>query len=140
MLLGFMSSSKTESIGLVGNGAFLPIPAAEVPPNTRGFGSRLVDRLKRVDLVTLYKSRLVAQNYITEGAAGIATKSPTVQRLSQRLIFSLAASMPNTEPLLRDISHAYLHSDTYQEREVYIHPPPEMGFPEGTVLKEIKPL
>lgn len=122
------------------NGTFLPVPEDSVPANTRVFGSRFVDELKRVDLGTLFKSRLVAQNYGDEGAAGIAPKAPTVQSFSQRLMFLLAASVMGTKPFLRDISQAYLQSDTSLEREVCIYPPPELGLPDETVLKVMKPL
>lgn len=43
-------------------------------------------------------------------------------------------------PFLRDITQAYVQSDSTLERDVYLKPPPEMNLPPGSVLKVMKPL
>jgi hypothetical protein len=41
---------------------------------------------------------------------------------------------------LRDISQAYVQSNTQLSRDFFIRPPPEFGLPQGSILKVIKPL
>lgn len=80
------------------------------------------------------------QNDADEGSASVATKAPTVQNFSQRLLLALSASLPKMPAFLRDISKDYTQSSTDLEREVLIHPPTELEFPPGTVLKVVKPM
>jgi hypothetical protein len=75
----------------------------------------------------------------------ILTQSPTVQRVSQRLILVLAVTLRNknneTPTLyLRDISQAYVQSRTPLARDFYAKPPPELGLPPNTILKLVRPL
>lgn len=39
-----------------------------------------------------------------------------------------------------DITQSYLQSDSSQQRDVYLIPPPELKFPKGQLLKLIKAL
>ena len=59
---------------------FKVVKRSSVPSNQRIYGTRFVDAMKTVHGVEKAKSRLVAQNYMDQAAAKIATKSPTVQR------------------------------------------------------------
>lgn len=59
-----------------------------------------------------HKYRLVAQNYADKGAAAISTKAPTVQRFSQRLSLNIAASLPEMSTYTRDVTQAYIQSNT----------------------------
>lgn len=88
----------------------------------------------------IFKSRLVDPNCSDEGAANVATKAPTVQRFSKRLMLALDASSPDKSAFLRDITKAYTQSNSRLEREVYIRPPAKMEMEAGTVRKVIKPL
>ena len=135
----FAASRKTELQGLIVDGTFEVVHKSLVG-NSRIFGSRFIDELKYVGDTEKKKSRLVAQNYADVEAASIATKAPTVQRFSQRVALSIAASLPNMKVYTRDVTQAYIQSRSRLEREVYIRAPKEMELKDGYVLRVIKPL
>lgn len=62
--------------------------------------------------IYIYKFLLVAQNYSDFGEARFGTMEPTVQIINQRLVYALAASMPGTNPFIRDITQSYTQSIT----------------------------
>ena len=98
------------------------------------------------------KSRLVVQAYNDQEKELVLTQSPTIQRVSQRLILCIAAMKlhndihhhDSTHLYLRDISQAYVQSATNLNREFYIRPPQELetelGIEKDSVLKVLKPL
>lgn len=136
----FSASIRTELKGLVNNGTLLLVPVANVLAVIRIFGILFVDKLKKDYYVALFKSRLVARNYGDKDVAIGATKAPTVQRFSQRLMFAISTSYPNTAPFLPDISQAYPQSETFIRWDVYIRPTTEMKDNAGSVLNVMKPL
>ena len=136
----FEEARQQELKGLLDNETFIAVSRNEVPDGVRIFGSRFIDELKRSGSGTRKKSRLVAQNYQDVDAGKISTKAPTVNRFSQRLLLALAPSIPKTRVFSRDITQAYVQSNTKLERQVYIKAPKEMGLPDGWVLKIMKPL
>jgi hypothetical protein len=73
----------------------------------------------------------------------VLTQSPTIQRVSQRLILCIAA-MGGYKLYLRDISQAYVQSTTYLNRQFYVRPPQELqnelGLDKDSVLRVLKPL
>jgi hypothetical protein len=105
-----------------------------------------VDEIKHPGTDKAYeKSRLVIQAYNDPRKNLILTQSPTVQRVSQRLILALAVTLKdnnNRTPslYLRDISQAYIQSRTPLARDFYAKPPPELGLPPNTILKLVLPL
>lgn len=111
--------------GLVENGMFKTIIKEEVPQGTRIFWSRLVDEQKQAEQGTRKESRLVAQNCSGEDATYIATKTPTVQRSSQRLIMSLVAYIDGMKNFTRDGTQDYIQSSKKLERYVFITEPKE---------------
>ena len=61
----------------------------------RIFNSRFVDEIKNERTATAFeKLRLVVQAYNNHSKEEILTQSPIIQRMSQRLILTLAAYMP----------------------------------------------
>jgi len=123
----FAESRQKELEGLQARETFDVVDLSEVPSSTRIYGSRWVDTLKKVHGRIIEKSRLVAQNYCDKGATAISTKSPTVSRLGQRLALATAVMFPNHTSYVRDISQAYIQSESKLERLVYLRPPKEMG-------------
>ena len=116
---------------------------------TRLFNSRFVDEVKNAGTDAAFeKSRLVVQAYNDEEKKLVLTQSPTIQRVSQRLILILTAMKINDNNdvhlYLRDISQAYVQSTTNLNREFYVRPPREMaeelGIGSDNVLKVLKPL
>ena len=120
-----------------------------MPIGTRIFNSRFVDEVKNSGTDRAYeKSRIVVQAYNDSEKHIVLTQSPTIQRVSQRLILSIAAitiaTNSDTHLFLRDITQAYVQSTSKLNREFYIRPPPELsselGISGNTVLKVVKPL
>ena len=136
----FKDARHTELTGLIENGTFTPIPRQSIPTGTRIFGSRFIDEIKRAGTGMRKKSMLVAQNYQDVGSTRIATKAPTVNRFSQRILLALAPSFDNMQVFTRDITQAYVQSTTYLERPVYISAPKELGLEADMVLQVMKPL
>lgn len=108
------------------------------PPDTRVFGSRFIDKLKRSDQGTKRKSRVVVQNYADDGAGQITMKAPTVQLFSRLLLLSLAASRSDMQTFSQDITQEYVQNSSKFERDVYISPPPELRLPSDIVLKIVR--
>lgn len=89
--------------------------------------------------------RLVAQNYADEDATELPTKSPTVSRFFRRVplvsvTLSITAPLTDMVPYTRDISQAYIQSQTFLERDIYKRATKELGLPDGFVLNVMKPL
>lgn len=143
----FVLSRRKEMDGLLAQGVYEIISrhADEVKGN-RIFGSRLVDEVKGLETATPYeKSRLVVQAYNDRGKKQILTQSPTIQRVSQRIIVAAAPTARktrNARMILRDITQAYIQSKGKLHRPFFTNPPKEMAsdFPDEVLLKMIGPL
>jgi hypothetical protein len=140
----YTNSRRSEIDGLLEKGVFTVASLGDIPPNTRIFKARFVDEIKNKGTEKAFeKSRLVVQAYHDDGKHMVLTQSPTIQRVSQRIIICLAA-VYQKGLYLRDISQAYVQSTTQLNRDFYIKPPYEltdrMGLPRDTILKVVKPL
>lgn len=93
---------------------------------TRIFGSGFIDKVKNAMKGLTYKSGLVFQNHGDEDAASIATKLLIVQRFTQRLVLSMAASVKAFSAHTRDITEEQVQSKLQLERSVCIRPPLEI--------------
>jgi hypothetical protein len=141
----FSASRQKEVNGLLEKGVFKVIHLLDVPQGVRLFNSRFVDTIKNEGTEKAFeKSRLVVQAYNDAEKDLILTQSPTIQRVSQRLILCIAAIKQNTKLYLRDISQAYVQSTTSLNREFYVRPPKEiidqLGIDRTAILKVVKPL
>lgn len=90
---------------------FKIISHQDILSDTRIFSSRFVDEVKNSGTdKTFEKSRLVVQAYNDLEKSFVLTQSPTIQRVSQRLIICLTASVQSktTRLYLRDITQAYV--------------------------------
>ena len=120
-----------------------------MPADDRIFKSRFVDELKHKGTSNAFeKSRLAVQAYNDNEKDLVLTQSPTIQRVSQRLLLCVAASMMTYNNhfalYLRDISQAYVQSSTKLNRSFFVRPPEELcdalGLdPQVTILKVVKP-
>jgi Reverse transcriptase (RNA-dependent DNA polymerase) len=108
----FALSRRKEIDGLLAKGVFELISSnSEEVGNQRIFGSRLVDEVKGIGTTTPYeKSRLVIQAFNDKGKKTVLTQSPTIQRVSQRIVVALAPSLKSRgiNLHLRDITQAYV--------------------------------
>ena len=103
----FVDSRRKELDGLLNRGVFAFIKVNEIPPKARIFNSRFVDRVKNEGTANaMEKSRLVIQAYKDDEKKTVLTYSPTIQRMSQRLIISLSL-YKGFNIFNRDISQAY---------------------------------
>jgi hypothetical protein len=137
----YTKSRETELNGLLNNGVFEIVTADDVPPTARIFNSRFVDTIKNAGTPQAFeKSRLVVQAYKDDEKKGVLTQAPTIQRASQRLLLSLAASIPELEVHLRDISQAYTQSETNLARDFFVRPPKELQMPGELLWKVLRPL
>lgn len=103
----FESPRSKELNGSLFNSTLEPTPREQAPEGTRIFGLRLIDHLKRIEDGRIKKSRLVPHNYADTKDTEINTKARTIQRSSQRLLLSIAESLKDTRPCIRDVKHAY---------------------------------
>ena len=90
---------------------FVTVPLSTVPNGIRIFNSRFVDEVKNAGTSTAFeKSRLVVQAYNDAEKELVLTQSPTIQRVSQRLILALTATLIGSGKnlYLKDISQAYI--------------------------------
>jgi hypothetical protein len=142
----YEDSRQSEIAGLLEKGVFTVTSRANVPEGVRIFNSRFVDEIKNKGTENeLKKSRLIVQAYNDENKHVVLTQSPTIQRISQRIILSIAAIETETTGLyLRDISQAYVQSTTLLNRDFYVNPPRELAkhlnLRDDSVLKVVKPL
>lgn len=74
------------------------------------------------------------------GATLFATEAAKVKHFSQIVSISFAASTPTLQPYTRNITQAYIESNSELDYEVHIRAPPEIVLPDGYVLKVVKPL
>lgn len=136
----FINSGKRDLSGMVNNGTFLLTPMAEVPNATGIFGRKFLDEPKRAREGLKRKSRLVSKGYNDQEATAIPTKAPNMERSSERMVMSLALSIPGTQIFGRHITQVYIQSRSAFERIVFIKAPTEMDLPPDTIPHVVKPL
>ncbi|KHJ31077.1 hypothetical protein EV44_g3901 [Erysiphe necator] len=72
---------------------FEPVSLSSVPQGARIFGSRFVAEMKMPGTAQANpKSRLVVQAFKDDGKVQVLTQSPTLQRVSQRILLSISVS------------------------------------------------
>jgi len=141
----FELSRKKEIESLIGRGVFDFVRYDPTLHKGRIFSARLVDEVKGKSTDTPYeKSRLVIQAYQDKGKEDILTQSPTIQRVSQRLIIAIAPSLVREGITIssRDITQAYVQSDTKLNREILARVPKAIqnDYPQDTIMIVRKPL
>lgn len=119
-------------------GTLEKVNGGTVREGTRIFNFRFISELKKAVKRLRLMSILIEQIYCSEWAACIATKSPKIQRFTQRVIMSVADSEKKTHLYTKYITQSYVHSRTELERTVYMQLLPEMGLPDDVVLKAVK--
>jgi hypothetical protein len=137
----FAHSRQKEVNGLIEKGVFQLVHRTDIPQGIRIFNSRFVDEIKNKGTDKAFeKSRLVVQAYNDEEKTAVLTQSPTIQRVSQRILLAIAATFPEYSVYLRDITQAYTQSTTTLNRDFYITPPKGVAQWDGFYLKVVKPL
>ncbi len=90
--------------------------------NVRIFNFRFVDEIKHSDTSQTYeKSRLMIQAYNDHEKTLVLTQAFTIQRMSQRIILAIAASISENHHLyLRNIIQTYTQSKSLFNRMFFI--------------------
>ena len=141
----YVKSRKKEVIGLIEKGVFIFVSKEEVSESMRIFNSRFVDEIKNADTESAFeKSRLVMQTYNDSIKHFVLTQSPTIQRVSQRLILCLAAIVFSIKLYFRDVIQAYVQFNIRLNRDFYIKAPYELAsmleVENGSIVKIMKSL
>lgn len=141
----FTESKRKEIDGLMEKGVFEVVPINSVPEGIRIFNSRFVNEIKNPGTdKAAQKSRLVVQAYKDDGKTSVLTQSPTIQRVSQRIILLIATCLRNEiegiNLYLRDISEAYVQSTTSLTRKFFVRSPIDIELPPGTIWLVKRPL
>jgi hypothetical protein len=144
-VLQFTASRQQEIADLLEKEIFLSVNRAEVSPDVRIFSFRFVNEIKHPSIEKAFeKSRLVIQAFNDQNKTLVLTQSPIIQRISQRLIICLAASLSQMELYLRNITQIYVQSRFNLNRDFYVQSFPEliklMRISSDCILKVIKSL
>jgi hypothetical protein len=138
----FADSRRKEINDLLKRQIFELIIISEVPKNVRIFNSRFVDEIKHFDTSQAYeKSRLVIQTYNDHEKTLMLTQAFTIQRMSQRIILVIAASI-NHHLYLRNITQTYTQSKSPLNRMFFIRSSLDLDIDlsDDAILKIIKSL
>lgn len=141
----FEESDRAEMESLLQNGTFEILRINPRKEYGRIFNLRLVREVKGRTTQPYEKSRLVLAGHSDKGKEEILTQSPTIQRMSQRLLLALGVSLIASHGMqceLRDITQAYVQSKDKLLRTIYAKPPKELlhTFPPHTILRVVRPL
>ncbi|KAI0995259.1 hypothetical protein K3495_g12922 [Podosphaera aphanis] len=143
----FELSDQAEIEALIGKGVFrFETYNAVKHGKSTMFKARLVHEIKGKGTDKPYeKSRLIVMGYNDMEKQQMLTQSPTIQRASQRIILALMPALCRSTTLfawLRDITQAYVQSETPLQRQVIAEIPVQIRhmFPPNTIMTIIKPL
>jgi hypothetical protein len=136
----FAESRRKEINDLLKRQVFEIIIISEVFKNVRIFNSRFVDEIKHSNISQAYeKSRLVIQTYNDHEKTLMLTQAFIIQRMSQRIILVIAASI-NHHLYLRNITQAYTQSKSSLNRMFFIRSSFDLDLFDDAILRIIKSL
>lgn len=94
----FVPCRKVELDGLLEDSILEPVAESEITGNSRIFGSRFADELKRMGDLLKRKSRLVARNY-SESVSDSDTDAGTISKNPYRpKVLTTASTLPGRIP------------------------------------------
>ncbi len=141
----FIAFRQKEIIELLEKEIFISVNKRDVSTDVRIFSFRFVNEIKHSSIEKAFeKFRLVIQAFNDQNKIFVLTQSSIIQRISQRLIICLAASLSQIELYLRDIIQAYVQSQSNLNRDFYVQSLSEliklMSISSECILKMIKSL
>ncbi len=118
----FVESRRKKINDLLKRQVFEIITISEVLKNVRIFNSRFVDEIKHSNISQTYeKSKLMIQTYNDHKKTLMLTQAFIIQRMSQRIILVIAASInKNYRLYLRNITQTYIQSKSLFNRMFFI--------------------
>ncbi len=138
LTLTFSESRRKEINDLVEEKIFEMIIISEVFEDVRIFNFRFVDEIKHSSISQTYeKFRLVIQVYNNHEKVLVLIQASIIQRMSQRIILIIAASI-NYDLYLRDIIQAYTQSKTSLNRQFFIRSSSGLRLSDDSILRIIK--
>jgi hypothetical protein len=136
----FAESRRKEINDLLKRQMFELIIISKVLKNVRIFNFRFVDEIKHSDTSQAYeKSRLIVQTYNDHEKTLVLTQAFTIQRMSQRIILVIAASI-NHRLYLRNITQTYIQSKSLLNRMFFIRSLFDLNLLDDAILRIIKSL
>ncbi|KAF1973896.1 hypothetical protein BU23DRAFT_580108 [Bimuria novae-zelandiae CBS 107.79] len=141
----FKELDYTEMESLIAGGTFKVLIYDLSIHKGRIFNLRLVREIKGKSTQPYEKSRLVFAGHSDEEKKEILTQSPTIQRMSQRLILAIGPSLMASYGMhceLRDITQAYVQLTDRLTQTLFARPPRELreSFPPRTIFRVVRPL
>jgi hypothetical protein len=137
----FIESRRKEINDLLKRQIFEIIIISEVFKNVRIFNFRFVDEIKHSDISQAYeKFKLMIQTYNDHEKTLMLTQASTIQRMSQRIILVIVASMNDCHLYLRDITQTYTQSKSSLNQMFFIRSSPDLGLSDDAILRVIKSL
>jgi hypothetical protein len=139
LILTFADSRRKEINDLLKRQVFEIITISEVLKNVRIFNSRFVDEIKHSDISQAYeKFKLMIQVYNDHEKTLVLTQAFTIQRMSQRIILALVASIDHCHLYLRDIIQIYTQSKSSLNRMFFIRSSSDLDLINDAILRVIK--
>ena len=112
---------------LLEKGVFVVITERDIPQSVYIFNLCFINEIKYFSTDKAFeKLRLIVQAYNDQRKDLVFTQSPTIQWVSQWIIFALAPRLQQIKLIalyLRDISQAYIQFSTYLSKDIFIQPP-----------------
>jgi hypothetical protein len=138
----FAESRRKEINDLLKRQMFELIIISKVFKNVRIFNFRFVDEIKHSDTSQKYeKSRLIVQIYNDHEKTLMLTQAFTIQRMSQRIILAITASISENHHLyLRNITQIYTQSKSSLNRMFFIRSSFDLNLSDDAILRIIKSL
>ncbi len=134
----FAESRRKEINDLLKRQIFELIIISKMLKNVRIFNSRFVDEIKHSGTSQAYeKSRLIVQIYNDHEKTLMLTQAFIIQRMSQRIILVIAASI-NYHLYLRDIIQIYTQSKSLLNRMFFIRSFSDLNLSDDAILRIIK--
>jgi hypothetical protein len=139
----FTEGITAELRGLLSRGVFQLVPESALPRGSNVLGSRFRLTIKSANENIRYKARLVVQDHLDSEKGLIVPQAPTLSHTSMRIVLSIAA-LHGWHIWAKDVTMAYLQSESPLSRSVYIRPPKNPAFVteqcSNRLLKVFKPL
>jgi hypothetical protein len=117
----FTASRQKEIVDLLEKEIFISINKRNVSADVRIFSFRFVNEINHSEMKKAFeKFRLMIQTFNDQNKILVLTQSSIIQRISQRLIICLAASLSQMKLYLRDITQIYVQFRFNLNRDFYV--------------------
>lgn len=113
---------QSEFNGLLERKVFALVSASEAK-RIRVSGSKFVDTIQHEEKPEAFERSHSVVQACNDNQHGFLTHKPTVQHVPQRLLPTICAIDPELSIFTRDVSQAFVQSETATQRPIYVRPP-----------------